>query len=114
MDQAESTLRGDPEAPAAYQVIVAPVPGTEKGRSATYAPFALDPAPLAFNPSTMAPTGCLMGDFNEDGRLDIAAASYSNSNLTVLFNNNVKLLTEDPAGSGLRSGFGRIGVRGCL
>src|SRR5204863_7074664 len=47
------------------------------------------------------------GDFNEDGRFDLATASYSNSSVTVLFGNNVKPLAEDPAGSGLRSGFGR-------
>src|SRR5690349_7239097 len=41
------------------QVIVAPVPGTP----ARYEPFALDPAPLPYDPTTMAPTGCLPGDF---------------------------------------------------
>ena len=35
------------------QVIVAPVPGTP----ARYPPFALDPAPLPYDPVTMAPTG---------------------------------------------------------
>src|SRR5437763_6074213 len=49
------------------QVIVAPVPGTP----ARYAPFALDPAPLPYDPTTMAPTGCLPGDFNQDGSMDI-------------------------------------------
>ena len=29
------------------------------------------------------------GDFNEDGRPDLATASYSNSSVTVLFGNNV-------------------------
>src|SRR2546423_5754810 len=49
------------------QVIVAPVPGT----AARYAPFALDPAPLPYDPVTMAPTGCVTGDFNEDGLMDL-------------------------------------------
>jgi len=49
------------------QVIVAPVPGTGD----RYAPFELDPSPLRYNPNTMAPMGCLPGDFNEDGLTDI-------------------------------------------
>lgn len=49
------------------QVIVTPVPGTP----ARYEPFALNPAPLSYDPSTTAPTGCLPGDFNEDGLMDI-------------------------------------------
>jgi len=49
------------------QVIVAPVHGTP----ARYAPFALDPAPLPYDPVTTAPTGCVTGDFNEDGRMDL-------------------------------------------
>jgi hypothetical protein len=47
-------------------VIVAPVPGTP----ARYLPFALNPAPLRYD-VTMAPMGCLPGDFNEDGLMDI-------------------------------------------
>lgn len=49
------------------QVIVAPVPGT--GRR--FNPFALDPTPLTYDRSTMAPMGCLPGDLNEDGRADL-------------------------------------------
>jgi enediyne biosynthesis protein E4 len=49
------------------RVIVAPVPGT----SERFEPFALDPAPLAFDPGTMAPMGCLPGDLNEDGLADV-------------------------------------------
>jgi enediyne biosynthesis protein E4 len=47
------------------QVIVAPAIGTR------YGPFELDPAPLSYDPATMAPMGCLPGDFNEDGLIDI-------------------------------------------
>ena len=47
--------------------MVAPVPGT----GARYRPFALDPCPLPYDPRTMAPMGCLPGDFNEDGRIDL-------------------------------------------
>jgi enediyne biosynthesis protein E4 len=49
------------------QVIVAPVPGTP----ARYTPFVLDAAPLQYDPATMAPMGCLPGDLNEDGLMDI-------------------------------------------
>lgn len=35
-----------------------------------FAPFVLDPAPLPMD-STMAPMGCVPGDFNLDGRMDI-------------------------------------------
>jgi hypothetical protein len=48
-------------------VSVAPVPGT----SPRYAPFKLDPAPLNYDPATMAPMGCLPADLNEDGSTDI-------------------------------------------
>jgi enediyne biosynthesis protein E4 len=49
------------------QVIVAPLPGTP----ARYSPFLLDPAPLPYTSNTMAPMGCLPGDLNEDGLMDI-------------------------------------------
>lgn len=48
------------------QVIVAPVPGT----GARYQPFALDAGSL-YRRDTMAPMGCLPGDMNEDGRMDL-------------------------------------------
>lgn len=49
------------------QVIVAPVPGTP----ARYEPFALPLESAGFDRRTMAPMGCLVGDFNEDGLPDI-------------------------------------------
>src|SRR6185369_12677088 len=51
------------------KVIVAPVPGTP----ARYQPFTLDPHTLSYDSSTMAPMGCLPGDFNEDGLMDVLA-----------------------------------------
>lgn len=48
-------------------VVVAPVPGT----SVRYQPFILDASPLPYDASTMAPMGCLAGDFNEDGLMDL-------------------------------------------
>jgi hypothetical protein len=49
------------------EVVVAPVPGT----GARYHPFSLLPSGLPYEPSTMAPMGCLPGDFNEDGLRDL-------------------------------------------
>jgi hypothetical protein len=51
------------------KVIVAPVPGT----AARYQPFTLDPINLPYDQATMAPMGCLPGDFNEDGLQDVIA-----------------------------------------
>jgi hypothetical protein len=52
--------------PRSDMVIVTPVPGTGN----RFAPFVLNPAPLPIN-STIAPTGCVPGDFNGDGRMDL-------------------------------------------
>jgi hypothetical protein len=49
------------------QVIVAPVPGTNP----RYQPFTLVANSHLYNPKTMAPMGCLPGDVNEDGQMDI-------------------------------------------
>ena len=51
------------------KVILAPVPGTP----ARYQPFSLDPINLPYDKATMAPMGCLPGDFNEDGLTDVLA-----------------------------------------
>jgi hypothetical protein len=53
--------------PRSDQVVVTPVPGRDSGR---YAPFALNTAPLPMT-DTMAPMGCVPGDYNEDGRTDL-------------------------------------------
>jgi len=53
--------------PRTDQVIVAPAPGTVE----RYSPFELDASPLRYDGNTMAPMGCLPGDFNEDGLTDI-------------------------------------------
>jgi hypothetical protein len=49
------------------RVTIMPVPETGN----RYEPFTLDPAPLPYDPATMSPMGCLFGDFNEDGLMDI-------------------------------------------
>jgi hypothetical protein len=48
-------------------VTVGPLPGTPP----RYLPFTLDPAPLHYDASTMAPMGALPGDLNEDGLTDV-------------------------------------------
>jgi enediyne biosynthesis protein E4 len=53
--------------PRVDQALVEPVQGT----GARYAMFALDPAPLPYDARTTAPMGCLPGDWNEDGRMDL-------------------------------------------
>ena len=53
--------------PRSDQPVVAPAPTG----AARYAPFTLVPAPLKDDPTSMAPMGCLAGDLNEDGRMDL-------------------------------------------
>ncbi len=53
--------------PRTDQLIVQPAPGTGE----RYSPFVLTPDPLVYDARTMAPTGCLIGDLNEDGLMDI-------------------------------------------
>lgn len=53
--------------PRSDQVVVTPTPGARSNR---YAPFALDAAPLPMD-DHIAPMGCVPGDFNEDGRIDL-------------------------------------------
>ncbi len=53
--------------PRTDRVIIAPVPGT----GTRYGLFTLDPAPLPYDAATTAPMGCLPGDFNEDGLMDV-------------------------------------------
>ncbi len=61
--------------PRTDQVIVAPVPGTP----ARFPPFVLTPQPLPYDARTMAPMGCLPGDFNEDGLADILVYYWGRS-----------------------------------
>ncbi|RUT02786.1 RNA-binding protein [Dulcicalothrix desertica PCC 7102] len=49
------------------QVNIAPVPGT----TARYQPFVLEPSASLYRDTAMAPMGCLPGDLNEDGLIDI-------------------------------------------
>jgi hypothetical protein len=66
--------------PRIDRVILAPAPGTPQGR---YEPFVLQPGPLSYD-STMAPTGCLLGDFNEDGLTDVLVSFWGRSPILYL------------------------------
>src|SRR4051812_46972727 len=66
--------------PRVDEVIVAPVPGT----GPRFGPFSLKPGPLPFHRPTMAPTGCLPGDFNEDGLADILVCYWGRSPILFL------------------------------
>jgi len=66
------------------QVIVAPVPGTPD----RFAPFALDPAPLSYETETMDPMGCLPGDWNEDGAMDLLVYYWGRTPIAFLSRGN--------------------------
>lgn len=53
--------------PRTDSVTIAPASGS----GSRYAPLLLEPAALHYDRRTMAPTGCLPGDFDEDGRTDL-------------------------------------------
>ncbi len=53
--------------PRTDTVSILPVPGTGD----RYALQILDAAPLPYDSKTMAPMGCVPGDLNEDGRMDV-------------------------------------------
>src|SRR5262249_35619760 len=53
------------------------------------------------------PIGVATRDLNGGGRPGLARATYSGNSTSVFLGNAARLLVEDPAGSGLRSGYGR-------
>lgn len=53
--------------PRVDETVVTPTP---TGRVDRYRPFVLDAGPLPID-DTMAPMGCVPGDFNDDGRMDL-------------------------------------------
>ncbi|WP_440072821.1 CRTAC1 family protein [Streptosporangium sp. OZ121] len=60
-------------------VTLLPAPGTES----RYAPVTLAPTGLAYN-ATMAPMGCVPGDYNEDGRMDALVYHWGRSPILFL------------------------------
>ncbi len=77
--------------PRIDQVVVTPAPG---GREDRYAPFALDPNGLPMN-QAMAPMGCVPGDFNEDGRLDMLVYLWGRTPILYLARPGATKLTAD-------------------
>jgi hypothetical protein len=76
--------------PRIDQAVVTPAPVAD--RPPRYQPFALDPAPLPVD-RTMAPTGCLPGDFNEDGRTDLLVYYMGRSPILFLAAADAKAVT---------------------
>ena len=67
------------------QVIVAPAPSTET----RYQPFTLTATPqLPYDDQTMAPMGCLPGDLNEDGQMDLLVYYWGRTPIMFLKTDN--------------------------
>lgn len=66
--------------PRTDQVIITPVPGTGE----RYSTFVLTPSPLPYNPSAMAPMGCLITDLNEDGLQDLVVYYWGHTPIAFL------------------------------
>jgi hypothetical protein len=66
--------------PRSDEVVVMPVPGTGQ----RYQPFSLDPSPLTYDSSSMAPMGCLMTDLNEDGLTDLVVYYWGRTPIAFL------------------------------
>lgn len=62
------------------QVVVAPVPGTPD----RYAPFTLEFESAQYDSATVAPMGCLPGDVNEDGFMDLLVYYWGRTPLIFL------------------------------
>jgi enediyne biosynthesis protein E4 len=73
------------------KVIVAPVPGTP----ARYQPFSLEPLNVPYDRTTMAPMGCLPGDFNEDGLTDVLAYYWGRTPVTFIKRDSTQSLNGD-------------------
>ena len=65
--------------PRTDRVTVAPAPGT----AMRYQPFELDAGPL-YDATVMAPMGCLPGDLNEDGFMDIVVTYWGRTPIAFL------------------------------
>ncbi|MEU3654410.1 CRTAC1 family protein [Streptomyces sp. NPDC032161] len=72
------------------EVVVTPVPGT--GRR--YTPFVLDPAPLPTD-TEMAPMGCVPGDYDEDGRVDLLVYYWGRTPVLFLHRGATGRLSDD-------------------
>jgi hypothetical protein len=72
-------------------VTLEPVPGTGH----RYTPIRLVPRGLPYNHTTMAPMGCLPGDFNQDGKTSLLVYYWGRS--PVLFLRNDRPLSDEAA-----------------
>jgi enediyne biosynthesis protein E4 len=68
-------------------VIVTPVPGS----ASHVTPFVVDPAPLPMN-DFMAPMGCVPGDFNGDGRMDLLVYYWGRTPIVFLHKADARTL----------------------
>lgn len=75
--------------PRTDSVTLAPVAGS----GARYRPLLLEPSTLRYDRRTMAPMGCLPGDFDEDGRADLLLYYWGRT--PVLFLRRATTLTDD-------------------
>jgi len=85
------------------KVIVAPVPGTP----ARYQPFTLDPINLPYDKATMAPMGCLPGDFNEDGLEDVLVYYWGRTPIAFIKRDRTSLNTNNYTQSEIVTGGAR-------
>lgn len=76
--------------PRTDQVSVTPAPGHPN----PYPAFALNPDPLPMS-DTMAPMGCVPGDFNEDGRIDLLVYLWGRTPIIHLAEPGATELTAD-------------------
>ncbi|MEU4449536.1 CRTAC1 family protein [Actinosynnema sp. NPDC050801] len=74
------------------QVVVTPAP--ESGKTPRYEPFALSSGSLPMN-DVMAPMGCVPGDFNEDGRIDLLIYMWGRTPILHLAQADAKGMDED-------------------
>ncbi|GAA0546952.1 CRTAC1 family protein [Actinomadura livida] len=74
--------------PRIDQVVVTPVPNAKGDR---YKPFALSAGSLPMN-DLMAPMGCVPGDFNEDGRMDLLVYMWGRTPIVHLARSDAKAL----------------------
>lgn len=73
-------------------VIVTPVPGTKS--VGTFQPFVLTPSPaLLYDASTMAPMGCVSGDFNQDGLMDLLVYYWGRTPVLYMLKRDAKQLS---------------------
>ena len=76
--------------PRTDQVSISPVPGTGE----RYENKILIATPLPFSKNTMAPMGCLPGDFNEDGSMDVLVYYWGRTPIIFIQRNDTFIPTE--------------------